>query len=167
MSFTEQGLRAFVIEACAKSVLSRYSNRFVVSEPYFIKWGDRSLHHHAETQNYVYDKASEDSNAPRIPKVYDCFDHDIHTYLVMEYIPMLSRQDATHLPQKTAEAIEWLRRLPPPPGARIGPLGGGYAQHCLFRDWKTPLRFSCSEALEIYVNKARFCFYNIQLTADH
>ncbi len=161
MSIIEQiNLRDSVIKACARSVgiwLSEPDfNNFVRAEPYFIKWGDRSLHHHAETQKYVYDQASQDSSAPRIPEVHDCFDHGIVTYLVMEYIPMLSRKDATSLPQRTADAIDWLRRLPPPPGARIGPLGGGYACHKLFQGWSAPLRFSCSEALETYLNKVRF-----------
>jgi len=52
------------------------------------------LHHHAETQRYVYDTSSQNSNAPRIPKVHDRFYHGIIMYLVMEYIPMLSRKDA-------------------------------------------------------------------------
>jgi len=163
MSITEQiDLQDLVIKACARSVsiwLSEPdSNNFVKAEPYFIKWGDRSLHHHAETQKFVYDQASQNLNAPRIPKVHDCFDHGIITYLVMEYIPMLSRKDtaAACLPQRTADAIDWLRRLPPPPGASIGPLGGGYACHRLFQEWSAPLRFSCSEALEIYLNKVRF-----------
>jgi hypothetical protein len=172
MSFIEQvDLRALIVKGCARSVSIWLSepnaNDFVILEPYFIKFGDPSLHYRAETQRYVYEQASQDSNAPRIPKVYDSFDHDTVTYLVMEFIPMLSRQSlATCLPQKTADAIDWLRRLPPPPGARIGPLGGGYACHQLFKEWSAPLRFSCNEALETYLNTVQLCFYNFQSIAD-
>jgi hypothetical protein len=108
-------------------------------------------------QRYVYDQAAQDPNAPRVPKVYDCFDHAGITYLVMEYIQGPSPQDATDFYQKTANAIDWLLRLPVPPGAGIGPLGGGYACHPLFQDWLAPLLFSCNEALEIYMNKVRSC----------
>ena len=94
-------------------------------------------------------------NAPRVPKVYDCFYQDTITYLVMEYIQGSSPQDITVLHQQTANAIDWLLRLPAPPDAGIGPLGGGYARHSIFQDGEAPLRFSCNEALEIYLNKAR------------
>jgi len=108
-SSIKQDLRALVIEACARSVsiwLSEpNSNNFVTSEPYFIKWSDRP-HHHAETQKYVYDHASQDSN---IPKVYDRFDHGIW------YIPMLSPSGCYRLASEDCRATEWLRSLPPPP----------------------------------------------------
>jgi len=38
------------------------------------------------------------------------------------------------------------------PSARIGPLGGEYACHQLFQDWSALLRFSCNEALGVYLN---------------
>jgi len=79
-------------------------------------------------------------------------------YLVMEYIQTSPPRDAMYFHQQTANAIDWLLRLPAPPGAGIGPIGGGYARHSIFKDWTAPLRFSSSEALEIFLNKVWFYF---------
>ena len=100
-------------------------SRCTISEPYFIKWGHSPLHHAAATQKYIYDQAVQDPNAPRVPRVYDCFDRGIITYLVMEFIKTSSPQDITHFHKLTTDAIDWLWHLPAPPGAGIGPLGGG------------------------------------------
>ena len=168
VSAEQTDLRELVVKACATSVtavrsgLDRDSSRCVISEPYFIKWGYSALHHTATTQKYVYDQAAQDPDAPRVPKVYDCFDRDRITYLVMEHIQVSSPQDVAHLHRLVANAIDWLLHLPAPPGAGIGPLGGGYACHPLFQDWTAPLRFSSNEALEIYLNKVWFCFCTLQ-----
>jgi len=163
MSSVEQAeLRALVVKACARSVSAvisgsdRNSSRCVISKPYFIKWAEPELHDAAATQKYVYSQAIQDPKAPRVPKVYDCFDHDTITYLVMEYIQTSPTLDATYFHQQTANAIDWLLRLPAPPGAGIGPLGGGYAIHPIFGEWTAPLRFSCNEALEIFLNKVQY-----------
>ena len=166
MSPVEQAeLRALVVKVCAERVSAVMSGLdrsdhccCVISEPYFIKWGDPLLHHEAATQKYVYSQAVQDRKAPRIPKVYDCFDNDIITYLVMEYIQTSPPRDPTYFHQHTANAIDWLLRLPAPPGAGIGPIGGGYARHSIFKDWTAPPRFSSSEALEIFLNKVRSYF---------
>jgi len=165
MSSVEQAeLRALVVETCARSVSAVLSgsdlnfSRCIISKPYFIKWGDPPLHHAAATQKYVYNQAIQDSEAPRIPRVYDCFDQDTITYLVMEYIETSPTRDATYFHQQTANAIDWLLRLPAPPGAGVGPLGGGYASHPIFKEWTAPMRFSCNEALEIFLNKVQFRF---------
>ena len=107
----------------------------------------------AATQKYIYDQAAQNPNALRVPKVYNCFDHGIFMYLVMEYIQMLSPEDIARLHQKMVDTIDWLLRLPVLPGTGIGPLGVGYACHLMFKDWSVPLLFSCNEALEIYLNE--------------
>ena len=165
MSPVEQAeLRALVVEACGRNVSAvlsgsvRNSSRCIISEPYFIKWGEPPLHDDAATQTYIYSQAVQDPEAPRVPKVYDCFDRDTVTYLVMEYIQPSPPLDDAYFHQQTANALDWLLRLPAPSGAGVGPLGGGYARHPLFKEWKAPLRFSSSQALEIFLNKVRFCF---------
>jgi len=165
MSSVEQTeLRALIVKVCAKSVSAVMSGGLdrsphaccVTSEPYFIKWGDSYLHHDAATQEYVYSQAIQDPTAPRVPKVYDCFGHDRITYLVMEYTQSSPPRGNTYFYQQTANAIDWLLRIPVPSGAEIGPIGGGYACHSVFKDWTAPLRFTSNEALEIFLNKVRF-----------
>ena len=122
MSSAEQTeLQALVIEACVESIGFAMSGQFdfncwVTLEPYFIKWGDRYFHCVAATQKYIYDQAAQNPNALHVPKVYNCFDHGIFMYLVMEYIQMLPPEDIAHLHQKMVDTIDWLLRLPVPPG---------------------------------------------------
>ena len=156
-------LWALVVEACVESVGFVMSGQFdldcwVISEPYFIKWGDRYFHHVAATQKYIYDQAVRDLNTPHVPKVYNCFDHGVFMYLVMEYIQTSPPEDIVCLHQKTVDAINWLLHLPIPPGTGIGLLGGGYTRHLIFKDWSVPLLFSCNKALEIYLNEVKLCF---------
>jgi len=125
----------------------------VVLGPYFIKYGDCSLFPQYRTQQYLYEKAIGDESAPRIPKVYDYFcPEEKMSYFVMEYIhskPTLVR----NAPEKVADALQWLYRLPAPPDVVIGPPGGGLAYHTLFKDFEAPLPFSSKEALQRYMNK--------------
>ena len=123
-----------------------YYDCCVISEPYFIKWGDPPLHNDAATQKYGYSQAAQDLKVPRVPEVYDCIDHGAIAYLAMEYIQTSPPRDATYFHQQTANTIDRLLRLPAPPGAEIGPIGGGYARRSIFKYWTAPLRFSSSEA---------------------
>jgi hypothetical protein len=71
----------------------------------------------------------------------------------MEYIhtePIPARST----PQKVAEALQWLRRLP---DTVVGSMGGGRACYTLFKDTVTPLPFSITEALERYMDRVRLC----------
>jgi hypothetical protein len=132
----------------------------VVYDKYFIKYGNHhSLWFQSETQKYIYEIAITDPSAPRVAMVYDYFTPDLQTaYLVMEYIDAKSTP-ARNAPEMVAEALQWLRHLPPPPEVTIGSVGGGPARHALFKDYTAPLLFSSTEALQRYVNRACPCFF--------
>ena len=109
------------------------------------------------TQQYIAKLADGDANAPHVPKVYDYFTvEDKMAYLVVEYINPGSTL-ARDVPEKVAEGLQWLRGLPAPSDATIGPMGGGLARHKVFKDYTAPLPFSSIEALERYMNKVRQC----------
>ncbi|KAE9397353.1 hypothetical protein BT96DRAFT_921549 [Gymnopus androsaceus JB14] len=71
----------------------------------------------------------------------------------MEYIQPTSIP-VPDLPERAAQALQWLRGLRTPENAKIGSLGGGPARHELFQDYTAPLAFSSLEALERYMNTA-------------
>ena len=84
---------------------------------------------------------------PRIPKVYNYFTpENCMAYLVMEYI-QASPTPTQDAPKKVADALQWLRRLPAPPGAT----------YTLFKVFESPFSFSGIEALERYLNEVRLC----------
>ncbi len=140
----------------------------IIFKSYVIKYGDhRSLRSQYETQKYLYSVAVNDPNAPRIPKVVDFFISKQHkAYLVMEFIG--GATPANNAPEKVADALQWLRNVPAPPGVIIGAVGGGPARHTLFKEYKAPLLFSSKEALENYMNKVcvHGCFKNQSATAN-
>ncbi|KIY43485.1 hypothetical protein FISHEDRAFT_78345 [Fistulina hepatica ATCC 64428] len=157
MSSTELSeFQQAVVETCSKPIEYAFSNPDLRG----------IMFDQANTQKYVYDQTTHDPSAPRVPKIYECFTYDWMTYLVMELLQATSiREWVEATPdqrderwaasyKEVAKALNWLRRLPPPPGAGIGPVGGGYARHRLFKDRKAPLKFSSNRALEIYVNKS-------------
>ncbi|TDL24555.1 hypothetical protein BD410DRAFT_786067 [Rickenella mellea] len=156
----EAKIRDIVVEACqlarntGSTKSSSWHGHCAISDNYFVKWGGSYLHCTAETQKYVYEQAVRDPKAPRVPMVYDCFDHGNRTFLVMKFIQSSTPQDTKSFHQLTANAIDWLRHCPIPPDARIGSLGGGPARHWLFKNWEAPLLFSSTEALELYMNRA-------------
>ena len=83
MSFIEQiDLRALVIEAYVPRGVSiglseQNSNHCVLSSLNGVTDHSSAI---PETQKYIYNQDSWDSNGPRIPKVHDCFDNGIITY---------------------------------------------------------------------------------------
>jgi len=139
--------------------ISRRSTRFVVVGQCFIKYDTHiPLYYQYLTQKYVYDKTVGDANAPRVAKVYDYFTQFSPrmgvrmAYLVMEHIDADPTPPST-APEKVAEALQWLHRLPLPVDAAIGSIGGGVAHHRVFHDDVAPLHFSSIEALQRYINK--------------
>jgi len=81
----------------------------------------------------------------------------------MEFITFMTiraAMDASHREEwvysGVAKALNWLRTVPAPPEARIGPVGHGLARHKVFQDWEAPLEFSSTHALEIYINEVLF-----------
>lgn len=77
----------------------------------------------------------------------------------MEYI-VAKPTSASNVPEKVAEAVEWLRSVPPPPDVSIGPVGGGRARHALFKDYTAPHPFSSKEALQRYMNRVLYFLIN-------
>ena len=151
--------------------LNRNFRRCIVVEGYFIKYdGDHSLYPQYKTQQYISKLADGDASAPRVPKIYGYFTSEQHmAYLVMEHIEV-SPTSARDAPEKVAQALQWLRSLPAPPGLIIGPVGGGRARHKLFKNFTAPLPFSSKEALEMYMNRVRLClshFRKHSLPANH
>lgn len=71
-------------------------------------------------------------------------------YAVMEYINLT----CAPTPDKAAEALRRLSKVPAPNYVGIGPAGDGLPLHKLFKDFTAPLSFSCTEALERYLNGA-------------
>ena len=86
--------------------------RCVVLRGYFIKYDcHRSLYPQYKTQQYIYEKALGDANAPRVPDVYHHFspEHKM-AYLVMEYIDAKATP-VRNAPEKVAVALQWLLGL--------------------------------------------------------
>jgi len=52
-----------------------------------------------------------------------------------------------------------------PSGARIGPLGGGYARHRLFQDWSAPLPLNLSISLSVF--RSNICQNSSKLRMSH
>ena len=61
--------------------------------------------------------------------------------------------------KQVADALQWLRNVPAPAGAKIGSVGGGPARHRLFKDFEAPLLFTSNEALHNYMNEVTPLFY--------
>ncbi|KAM6503340.1 hypothetical protein JOM56_000283 [Amanita muscaria] len=126
----------------------------LVFKSYFIKYGSyHSLRFQCETQRYIHSMTVNDPSAPRVAKVVDYFSPKQQmAYLVMEFIDAATSAD--NAPEKVADALQWLRRVPAPHDVVIGSVGGGRARHRLFRDYEAPLLFSSKWALQNYMNKA-------------
>ena len=130
----------------------------MVFKNYFIKYDShRFIYPEYMTLQYISSLAEGNASAPRVPKVYDYFTPENRmAYLVMEYIQAgpTPTQDA---PEKVADALQWLRRLPAPPDATIGSVAGPGAPYTLFKDFEPSFSFSSIEALERYLKKVHLC----------
>ncbi|KIO26467.1 hypothetical protein M407DRAFT_24191 [Tulasnella calospora MUT 4182] len=149
---------AAIVSACTAHELAHFREdgyrRCVEIEQFFVKFDDYEfMEPEVTTQTYVSQYAESDASAPRVAKILHFFKGGHRMgYAVMEYINLTSPP----VPEKVAEALEWLRKVPVPRDhVGIGPLGKGLARHKLFKNYKAPLRFSSINALEIYLNKVR------------
>ncbi|KAG8894593.1 hypothetical protein FRB99_001110 [Tulasnella sp. 403] len=125
----------------------------IVFKQYFVKYNSPNpLKWEYETQRYIYSMAVDDPNAPRVPEIVDYFTEQWMAYLVMEFIGATTPADDAH--KMVADALQWLRDVPAPPGARMGSVGGGPARHRVFKNYGAPLLFTSNEALQNYMNKA-------------
>ena len=127
---------------------------------YFVKFGHPDdLWPEFQTQSYIFDYARSNPHpdAPRIPQVVHHFGDSRTEYLVMEFITLTAAPI-----DRTAQALVWLSRVPPPPNHVIGPLGGGRIRHKFFKEDTAPLVFSSVEALQRYMYKVRTCFHFLE-----
>ncbi|KAG9017989.1 hypothetical protein FRB90_012714 [Tulasnella sp. 427] len=154
-----KALKANIVEACAKHELVHWRDKdyracLSMGTDYFVKFGNSdAIWPEFQTQSYIFDYARSNPHpdAPRIPQVVHHFGDSRTKYLVMEFIPLTA---APLSPDRTAQALLWLSRVPPPLNHVIGPLGGGHICHQSFKDYKAPLLFSSVEALQRYMHKA-------------
>ncbi|KAJ7241665.1 hypothetical protein B0H12DRAFT_1221478 [Mycena haematopus] len=153
-------LQADIVELCrqdqAANTATYGHRRCVQFGPYFIKYGGcREIESQYKTHLYFLKCAVTNVDAPRLPKVHGCFNDRYWAYLVMENIPLQPTLGAD-APERIAKALQWLRDCPAPPSLTVGPVGGGYICHEVFGpDYEAPLKFSSTEAIERYLNKAR------------
>ena len=128
---------------------------------YFIKYDDPSpLWPGFSTQSYIYEYAKHhhDEHGPRIPQPLHYFEAQEEAFLVMEYI-QLRDEPTSDLAERTAKALDWLSKVPPPSEDVIGPVGGGCICHRFFKNNKAPIYFSSASALERYMNEVRRYLY--------
>lgn len=138
------------------------TNHFVLHLPnepaYFVKYGgDKDIRVEAETQTYFYNLAQEDDSAPRIPKIYEVFNHSGCSFSVMEYVTgqTLEAVDPSEAVSLAAFALRWLLNQQLPSDV-LGTVGseGSRVRHHFFKDNRAPYPFANVQALQTYVNKA-------------
>ncbi|KAG8880991.1 hypothetical protein FRB99_004767 [Tulasnella sp. 403] len=138
----------------------------------FVKYGANDLFGEAKTQEYIFNLAKTDPQAPRVPEVLDVFAGALSlAYLVMRRVSAPSLRswveedglsnDERHqrldvAAERVAAAITWLLNVKLPPDTPPGPIGGGKIQHAIFMMEEAPLKFNHTLAIERYLNKARF-----------
>ncbi|KAJ7489541.1 hypothetical protein FB451DRAFT_1225188 [Mycena latifolia] len=175
-----------IVNMCANGVRKAREDpsapRVLIFRTVVVKFNAKNILNEGDTQAFVYDALKSLPNAPRIPKVYNCFSWDDIQYLAMEKVDfptveawigcardkaeMQSRFDMAC--QAVAAALDRLFNLPPPTGAEIGLIEGAYARtqservrttsgrarHPFFGDSNAPYRYTNALALEKHINKA-------------
>ncbi|KAI6103755.1 hypothetical protein EDD17DRAFT_1431055, partial [Pisolithus thermaeus] len=124
--------------------------RYVAIKPaYFVKYDHyETLRPQVATQVYVSGHTESNVNTPLVRKILHYFEVGRGMgYAVMEYINLT----CAPTPDKAAEALRRLSKVPAPNYVGIGPAGDGLPLHKLFKDFTAPLSFSCTEALERYL----------------
>ncbi|KAJ7269836.1 hypothetical protein C8J57DRAFT_1607772 [Mycena rebaudengoi] len=79
----------------------------------------------------------------------------------MEHIELIHPSLIADLPERTAQALDWLSRVSAPPEDVVGsskdamgPVGGGLIRHRFFKDDEAPLDFSSIDALGRHMNES-------------
>jgi hypothetical protein len=93
----------------------------------------------------------------------------------MEHIELIHPSLIANLPERTAQALDWLSRVSAPPEDVVGsskdamgPVGGGLIRHRFFKDDEAPLDFSSIDALERYMNEVcRLYFFRVSAIRQH
>jgi hypothetical protein len=153
----------------------------VILNDYVVKFSNRNMLNEGDTQAFVYEASKCSSNAPRVPKVYECFSSESVEYLAMErvHLPTVESwiNDTSNVDEQesrtniaaegVANALSWLFNLSVPLDSRIGLIEGKYAltqsedvraktgraRNRLFGDFSAPLRYTSAVALQHYINK--------------
>ena len=146
-----------------------------------VKFNDTDILNVGDTQAFVYGAFKNLPNAPRVPKVYNCFLWDGMQYLAMEKVDLPTveawvggARDKAETQSRfnaacraVADALNWLFHLSPLAGAEIGLIEGvhtqtqservratsGRARHPFFGDSDAPYRYTNGLALEKHINK--------------
>jgi hypothetical protein len=180
--------QAKIVDDCTDAVriarMDFNAPRVKIFNDYVVKFNQKiNILNEGDTQAFVYDEALKSApNAPRVPKVYECFPWNNMEYLAMERVDCpdvaswinaasdserQSREDMAY--EKVATALNWLFNLSAPPDAPIGMIEGvfaagrqprlrrsGGARHRFFgQDFEAPLRYTSALPLQRFINKVR------------
>ena len=139
-----------IIAACAKKGDKiRQFTYLSKDRKFFIKYGFTVTVGEAKTQRYFHEKIySQCGMTVKIPKIYRTFETRGRTYIVMEYIDIVSYASD----EERANAVAQLVSIEPPSGATLGPIGGGPIKHCFFIDNRAPRRYSTLQEMQTYIN---------------
>ncbi|KAG8758370.1 hypothetical protein FRC11_003771, partial [Ceratobasidium sp. 423] len=157
IAMDQAALEAEIVKICTDHMnrnwrKDNYRAAVTIGTDFFVKFGNHTdLLPEIATQMYIFEHATSDPDAPRIPKVVHHFKSGCTTYLVMEYITLMPTPP--DMIARTTAALVWLARVPADNHV-IGPLGDGHIRHRFFKDYRAPLRFSSVKALEKYMDKA-------------
>lgn len=114
---------------------------------FYIKYGPAITMTEAINQRYFFDKLKGIPTI-RIAQVFEAFQANAWTYIVMEYI----RSCGFASPNQIADAVALLLGVDPPPNAKSGPVGGGLMHHLAFKDRTASKVFSSNAELETAIN---------------
>ena len=109
-------LEPAIVSACSQHEREdendRNYSRCLLFGKYFVKFGPySSFYSEVMTLIYLADLAKSD---PSAPQVYHFFhDNGQMAYVVMEYIDLIQVSGETLAP-KAAQAVRWMRSVPPP-----------------------------------------------------
>lgn len=134
-----------IIAACAKNGdKTRELTYLSKDRKFFIKYGFTVTVGEANSQRYFYKKIhSQCGMTVKIPNIYRAFETRGRTYIVMEYIDIVSYASD----EERANAVAQIVSIEPPSGAALGPIGGGLVKHCFFMDNEAPRRFSTMQEM--------------------
>jgi hypothetical protein len=126
----------------------------------YIKYGRGVTMGEAWAQLYAFEQMKDQLGA-KIPRIYRAFQDGCWTFILMEYIEgktvgeLLQEPSADHdwIYNQVADAVRQMLGFPVPEGVSLGPIGGGCAQHCFFKDHVAPMEYPSVPVLEKHINK--------------
>jgi hypothetical protein len=148
-----------VIAACAQNGdRVRQLTYLSKDRKFFIKYGSSVTIGEAKTQQYFYEKIySQRGTTFKIPEIYRAFEAGGRTYIVMEYIDIVSYASD----EERANAVAQLVNIEHPSSAVLGPIGGGPLKHIFFADCEAPRQYSTVDEIQTYVNNVWFALSHV------